>query len=106
MAAVVKEYGGAVLAAVGGVAFFWHAGTVFAVQTGVDYADDRGLGKRRLLMKRTDQTIRRHGNRGCDGTGIDCAGVGNERGCGKGNSKSRALCETDTAVFEGYWRSR
>lgn len=24
---------------------------------------------------------------GCDGTGIDCAGVGNERGCGKGNSK-------------------
>ena len=37
--------------------------------------------------ERTDQTIRRHGNRGCDGTGIDCAGVGNERGCGKGNSK-------------------
>ena len=28
-----------------------------------------------------------HGNRGCDGTGIDCAGVGNQRGCGKGNSK-------------------
>ena len=23
----------------------------------------------------------------CDGTGIDCAGVGNQRGCGKGNSK-------------------
>ena len=22
-----------------------------------------------------DQTIRRHGNRGCDGSGIDCAGV-------------------------------
>ena len=24
----------------------------------------------------------------------------------KGIPKSRALCETDTAVFEGYWRSR
>ena len=23
----------------------------------------------------------------------------------KGIPKSRALCETDTAVFEGYWRS-
>ena len=33
------------------------------------------------------QTIRRHGNCSCDGTGIDCAGVANERGCGKGNSK-------------------
>ena len=24
----------------------------------------------------------------------------------KGIPKSRALCETDTAAFEGYWRSR
>ena len=24
----------------------------------------------------------------------------------KGNPKSRALCETDTGAFEGYWRSR
>ena len=24
----------------------------------------------------------------------------------KGIPKSRALCETDTGAFEGYWRSR
>ena len=35
MAAVVKEYGGAVLAAVGGVAFFGDAGTVLLSRQGL-----------------------------------------------------------------------
>ena len=35
MAAVVKEYGSAVLAAVGGVVFFWHAGTVLLSRQGL-----------------------------------------------------------------------
>ena len=79
MAAVVKEYGGAVLAAVGGVVFLGTLGQFLLSR--------QGLIMQEAVDERTDQTIRRHGNRGCDGTGIDCAGVGNERGCGKGNSK-------------------
>ena len=80
MAAVVKEYGSAVLAAVGGVVFLGTLGQFLLSRQGL-------IMQMIAVDERTDQTIRRHGNRGCDGTGIDCAGVGNERGCGKGNSK-------------------
>ena len=72
MAAVVKEYGSAVLAAVGGVVFFGTLGQFL-------------LSRQGLIMQMIE--VWGNGNRGCDGTGIDCAGVGNERGCGKGNSK-------------------
>ena len=103
MAAVVKEYGGAVLAAVGGVVFL---GTVFTVQTGTDYADDRGLGKRRLLMK---ELIRQYaGTAIAVVTALVLIALVSEMSVvvEKGIPKSRALCETDTAAFEGYWRSR
>ena len=106
MAAVVKEYGSAVLAAVGGVVFLGTLGQFFAVQTGTDYADDRGLGKRRLLMK---ELIRQYA-----GTAIAVVmalvliALVSEMSVvvEKGIPKSRALCETDTGAFEGYWRSR
>ena len=86
--------------------FSGHAGTVFAVQTGTDYADDRGLGKRRLLMK---ELIRQYA-----GTAIAVVmalvliALVSEMSVvvEKGIPKSRALCETDTGAFEGYWRSR
>lgn len=105
MAAVVKEYGSAVLAAVGGVVFLarWDS---FAVQTGIDYADDRGLGKRRLLMK---ELIRQYtGTAIAVVTALVLIALVSEMSVvvEKGIPKSRALCETDTAAFEGYWRSR
>lgn len=105
MAAVVKEYGGAVLAAVGGVVFLarWDS---FTVQTGTDYADDRGLGKRRLLMK---ELIRQYaGTAIVVVTALVLIALVSEMSVvvEKGIPKSRALCETDTAAFEGYWRSR
>ena len=85
MAAVVKEYGGAVLAAVGGVVFLGTLGQFLLSRQGLIMqmieAVDEG----------TDQTIRRHGNRGCDGSGIDCDGVGNECVCGKGNSREPCI---------------
>lgn len=85
---------------------FWHAGTVFAVQTGIDYADDRGLGKRRLLMK---ELIRQYaGTAIAVVTALVLIALVSEMSVvvEKGIPKSRALCETDTAAFEGYWRSR
>lgn len=86
MAAVVKEYGGAVLAAVGGVVFLGTLGQFLLSRQGL-IMQMIEVWETEAVDERTDQTIRRHGNRGCDGTGIDCAGVGNQRGCGKGNSK-------------------
>ena len=85
---------------------FWHAGTVFAVQTGIDYADDRGLGKRRLLMK---ELIRQYaGTAIAVVTALVLIALVSEMSVvvEKGIPKSGALCETDTAAFEGYWRSR
>ena len=86
--------------------FSGHAGTVFAVQTGIDYADDRGLGKRRLLMK---ELIRQYaGTAIAVVTALVLIALVSEISVvvEKGIPKSRALCETDTGAFEGYWRSR
>ena len=86
--------------------FSGHAGTVFAVQTGTDYADDRGLGKRRLLMK---ELIRQYaGTAIAVVTALVLIALVSEMSVvvEKGIPKSGALCETDTGAFEGYWRSR
>lgn len=86
--------------------FSGHAGTVFAVQTGIDYADDRGLGKRRLLMK---ELIRQYaGTAIAVVTALVLIALVSQMSVvvEKGIPKSRALCETDTGAFEGYWRSR
>lgn len=113
MAAVVKEYGSSGkrirqcgTGCGGRSCVFWHAGTVFAVQTGIDYADDRGLGKRRLLMK---ELIRQYaGTAIAVVTALVLIALVSEMSVvvEKGIPKSHALCETDTAAFEGYWRSR
>ena len=71
MAAVVKEYGSAVLAAVGGVVFFGTLGQFL-------------LSRQGLIMLVSEMSVVVE----------------------KGIPKSRALCETDTGAFEGYWRSR
>ena len=86
MAAVVKEYGGAVLAAVGGVVFLGTLGQFLLSRQGL-IMQMIEVWETEAVDERTDQTIRRHGNCGCDGSGIDCDGVGNECVCGKGNSK-------------------
>ena len=73
---------------------------------GIDYADDRGLGKRRLLMK---ELIRQYaGTAIAVVTALVLIALVSEMSVvvEKGIPKSRALCETDTAAFEGYWRSR
>ena len=86
--------------------FFWARWDSFAVQTGIDYADDRGLGKRRLLMK---ELIRQYaGTAIAVVTALVLIALVSEMSVvvEKGIPKSGALCETDTAAFEGYWRSR
>ena len=75
MAAVVKEYGGAVLAAVGGVVFLGTLGQFLLSRQGLIMQMIAMVSEMSVFVE-------------------------------KGIPGSRALCETDTGAFEGYWRSR